>query len=264
MVKRISPLNLRWPVVVIFLTMIWYGVFASRTGITAIDSPDLTQGKALFTQTRRIFYNAGAPLSEVRNNLGLCRDIFGKLPEDYEKYYWQAQIQFLLAETAEYSGDKKQAAQVFNESNELIRRALNYNPQSSEAIRIQADTIMRLIPYNGTVYMMTQGPRAFKLLNQALSLDKRNYQALNSLGIYYLNAPALGGGNVTKGIQALQKAGESREEFDNFLTAVWLGIAYHRKKEDNEAAKYYRKALAIYPNSPWVKGLLQQMKGAED
>ncbi len=61
---------------------------------------------------------------------------------------------------------------------------------------------MRLMDYHGTLYMMSKGPEAMKLLNKAISLDKKNFAVFNSLATYYLNAPAIGGGSVVKGIEA--------------------------------------------------------------
>jgi tetratricopeptide (TPR) repeat protein len=111
--------------------------------------------------------------------------------------------------------------------------------------------------YKGGIYMMTKGPQALKLLKKALSLDEKNYTAMNSLGMYYINAPAIGGGSVDKGIEVLQKALESKDEFDNFISNVWLGTAFQKKKNTDEASRHYQSALKIFPNCPWVKRLLQ-------
>jgi tetratricopeptide (TPR) repeat protein len=125
---------------------------------------------------------------------------------------------------------------------------------------LEADSIMRLMSYNGAMYTMSQFTHVIKLLKDAISFDAHNYTAMNSLGVYYVNAPAIGGGSVPKGIQNLQKALESTDDFDNFIADVWLGKAYQKKKNNNEATKYIKKALEIYPNSPWAKGLLKEVE----
>ena len=107
---------------------------------------------------------------------------------------------------------------------------------------------------------MTHGPQACNMLKHALELDKKNFTAYDSLGVYYINAPVIGGGSMAKGIQTLQNALESKDEFDNFISHVWLGQAYQKKKDSDQAVKYLKKALEIYPNSPWAKGLLKQIE----
>lgn len=140
----------------------------------------------------------------------------------------------------------------------MISKALKINPKSSDANRVLADTIMRLMDYKGAIYMMSKGPQALKLLNKALSLDEKNYAAMNSLGMYYIEAPAIGGGSVAKGMDILQKALESKDQYENFISNIWLGKAFQKKNNSSEGEQHFQKALGIYPNSPWVKELLQK------
>lgn len=236
-----------------------YKVNGAQNKTPAMTNTEITKGVELFIKARKMYYNAEAPINIVMEILNDSEESFAKLSESFDKYYWQANVAYLSGEIAEVLGEKQQAAEDFTESHELIRKALDYNPKSSEAHRVLADTIMRLMSYKGTIYMMTKGPQALKLLNKALSLDGANYTAMNSLGMYYINAPAIGGGSVDKGIEVLQKALESKDEFDNFISNVWLGTAFQKKKNTSEASRYYQRALKIFPNSPWVKGLIQSI-----
>lgn len=234
-------------------------VNATQKEITPETNIHLIEGQNCFAKARNMFYNAEAPLNEVVKLLIQSNESFARLPEGFDKYYWSANAAYLSGELAEGAGDKQKAALDFTESNVLISKALNFNPKSSDANRVLADTIMRLMDYKGAIYMMAKGPQALKLLNKALSLDEKNYAAMNSLGMYYINAPAIGGGSVEKGIEVLQKALESKDEFDNFISNVWLGTAFQKKKNTSEASQYYQRALKIFPNSPWVKGLIQSL-----
>lgn len=224
-------------------------------------SSNIVKGKELFFTGREMFYNAEAEIVEIKNTLKASKDYFSQLEDGFEKYYWQAQVEFVLAEIAEATEKKREAAQSFYASSNLIKKGLEYEPKSSDAHRLLADTYMRLTNYNGTMYMISHGPQALELLNKAISLDKENYTAFNSLATYYINAPAIGGGSVDKGIKVLQKALESEDKFDNFISYVWLGIAYAKKKKINDAVKNLNKALEIYPNSPWAKGIFKKIKG---
>lgn len=234
--------------------------FAGQSELLAAENPDFIQGRKLFFQARQLYYNAEIPPQKAQELLKGSIDFLNQLPDDYEKYYWQSQVQFVRGEIAENSGDKKLAAQSFTGSGQLAGQAIKYNSKSSDARRIQADTIMRLMDYKGAMYAMTQGSRCVTLLKDALELDTHNYTAMNSLGVYYINAPAIGGGSVDKGIDILRKALEGKDEFDNFISNVWLGTAFQKKKNSAEAVKYYNTALAIYPNNPWAKGLVKEVE----
>ncbi len=219
----------------------------------------LEQGKELFFKGREMIYNTDASFTEVNYILNNSKEVFIKMSDNFNKNYWLAQVEFLIAEKAENSGDKQQAANKYSESESLIRKALKLNSKSSDANRLLADTIMRLTDYKGGFYAMTQGPQAYKLLVNAIKLDPKNYAAMNSLGVYYLCAPAIGGGSADKAIQTLQNALESKDEYDNFISNTWMGKAFQLKKNNRKAAEYYKKALTIYPNSSLVKSYLTEV-----
>ncbi|MGE5607056.1 MAG: hypothetical protein ACM3YE_15375 [Bacteroidota bacterium] len=124
----------------------------------------LRQGEELFFKARKMFYNAEATLDEVRTTLDHSKELFSKAADGYDKYFYKAKVAFLFGEMAEVAGDKQKADEDLNESNELISKALDFNPKSSEANRLLAETIMRLMSYKGTIYMMTKGPQALNLL----------------------------------------------------------------------------------------------------
>ncbi len=249
--------KLTFTLVLMVLLIPAFNVYAILEESNKFENQDLNQGMEMFSQARKMFYNAEDAIAEVRKLLEMSRKTMEKAPDGWEKSYQLAQIEFMLGEMAEYPGDKKAAAEHFTESNRLSSQALEENPNSSEATRLLSDTIMRLMPYKGGFYTMSQGPKALNMVKKALSLDPKNYTAMNSLGVYYLNAPAIGGGSTEKGIRILQQALESKDEFDNFISNVWLGRAYQKKKNQSKAEKYFQKALQIYPNSPWVKGMLK-------
>ena len=220
----------------------------------------LKEGIAWYLTARRIFYNAEAPTEEAKKKLLAVKEFFGQRLTGAEQYYWLAMVEFTLAELEEMRGEKRAASQAFTECSRWAEKALKANKGLSDAHRILADSYMRLMSYNGAIYTMSKAPQAVKLLNKAISLDKKNYAAFIALGVYYLNAPAIGGGSVEKGIEALRKALESKDEFDLFLSYLWLGKAYGQLKKEEEARACFNKALEIYPQSPWAMEWLNQLK----
>jgi len=217
----------------------------------------LVQGEELYSRARRMFYNDESEPETIGGSLRTARELFKQLPEGDEKYCHLALVEFLLAEISEAAGKNNEAARAFSTAGDLAQKALEFNEKSSDARRILADTYMRLMEYKGTLYMITKGPQARTLLNKAVQLDPQNYAAYNSLGIYYLNAPAIGGGSLNRGIDTLHLALESDDEFDNFISHIWLGIAFREKNDHEKARAHLQKALVTYSNSSWAKSLLE-------
>ncbi len=220
----------------------------------------LKKGIAHYLTGRRSFYNTEGSFVEAKEDLLVAKEYFLQLREGEEQYCWLAKVEFVVGELEEASGEKRAAVRAFTESGRWAEQALKCNKRSSDAHRILADSYMRLMDYHGTLYMMSKGPEAMKLLNKAISLDKKNYAAFNSLATYYLNAPAIGGGSVDKGIEGLRKALESTDEHDNFLSYLWLGYAYRQAKKGEEARSYFLKALEIYPHSSWANEWLKEIR----
>jgi len=215
----------------------------------------VSQGKDLFFQGRQAYYTAEVPLAQVVELLTTAKKTLAQA-KNYEGYYWLGQTEYVLGEVAETMGNQREAAKAFSESEKWAKQALEVNKNSSDAHRLLADIYMRLMDYKGTLYMISQGPQALKLLKKSLSLEKNNYTALNSIAMYYINAPAIGGGDLDQGIEALKNALRSTDIFDNFISYVWLGTAWQKKGDTEKAKEYFRQALTIYPKNPWAQGLL--------
>ncbi|HBR27991.1 MAG TPA: hypothetical protein DD734_03620 [Firmicutes bacterium] len=220
----------------------------------------LKQGVAQYLVGRQLFYNAEGTFAEAKETLLAAKPFFLQLPAGAEQYCWLAKVEFLIAELEEARGDRRSAQQAFTESERWAEQALEANKSSSIAHQLLADAYMRLMDYKSALYTANKGPQALKLLNTAVSLDSKNYPAFISLATYYLNAPAIAGGSLKKGVKALEKALRSTDEHDLFLSNLWLGVAYRKLKKEDKAQGYFLKALAIYPQSPWAKEWMNERK----
>lgn len=241
------------------LMLVSNAIICSYAAIDNNENEDLVHGKKLFFEARKIFYNAEAKSSEVEAVLELSKESFEKIKDEFTKNYWLSEVAYVFAEMNEESGQKRDAALKFNESSDLAKKALHLNQKSSDAHRVLANTYMRLMAYNGPLYSISKGSEAKKLLDKALQLDRDNYSAMNSMGMYLINAPRYAGGDLDKAMIILKKALASHEVYDQFIAFVWLGINYSKKKNKVEAQNYFNKALGIYPQSPWVKRLIEQI-----
>ncbi|MFP4015669.1 MAG: tetratricopeptide repeat protein [Halanaerobiales bacterium] len=224
----------------------------------------LNEVEKMFYSCRRGHYNSEKEPAEVIEALEYIKEKLDLLNNNDESLYYSGQIDFLLGEIYEVIGNQRKAAVHFNSSAKNAEKLIDIDSgNNTEGYRLLADSYMRLMSYNGDMYMVSKAPEVIKLLNRALSIDNENYAALNSLAMYYVNAPQFGGGNVDRGIKDLERALESEDLFDNFISYIWLATAYHKKGNIAEAEDNIEKALQIYPDSSWAAYLLDQIKGGD-
>lgn len=241
------------------LVLIIFFTIAISLNMEAKDN-NLEQGKDLFFQVREDYYNGDNDIEKLIETAGQSNSYLEKVNNDYQKYLWQGQVEFLIAEMYEVKEEPRKAAQHFENSSELALKSIKKNKKSSEAHRLLADTYMRLMEYKGVIYLMTSAPKAVKLLQKAVKLDKENYTAFNSLGIYYINAPKIGGGDIDKGIGMFKKALNSKDKFDNFISYIWIANAYIKLKDKDQAIDSAKQALKIYPANKWAEDILKDAK----
>ncbi len=253
-----------WILGLIMIGLLWGGCFiaAAENGKAGVDgdAAELSKALDLFYQARLMFYNSEADLKQVGAVIGNCKKVLNSMSDGFSKYYWLATAYFLEAETAEVANNKAAALQCFQDCETAVQKAGSYRKKSGTALRLLADTYMRQTVYKNFFYSFSYGPKALKLLNEAVSLDKQDYTSYNSLAVYYINAPEIGGGNIQKGIATLEKALASKDRFDNFISYMWLGHGYRKQKQNAEAAVYYQKALQIYPQNKAIIKALQDVQ----
>ena len=154
------------------------------------------------------------------------------------------------------TGKKGDAENHFANSQKLVNQSLQIK-ESSQGYRLLADTYMQLMPVKGFFYSAANGGRLKSLPQKAIKRNPQNYKAHISLALFYIHAPAFGGGSIAKGIEMLLVALKSAEKVDRFNAYMWLGIIYQKEKNYQEAMLYLNKALAIYPNNGWAKQTLE-------
>ncbi len=216
----------------------------------------IERGKQLYIQSRDLYYNNQAEYLEIENILKESETIFDEIEEGLDKYYWQAQIHLLLGEMAETREDKKIAEKRYSESQKLIKKALEYNENDSDSVRLLGVTYIKLMKYKSVFYRMTNSSKTKELSKKAIELDPKNYQAQIALSMYYIYTPKSVGGDIDKAIEGLNNALLSEDYYERFLAFGWLGFAYKKKGLNDFAKQYIDKALEIFPNNLWVNGIL--------
>ncbi|MCK4260057.1 MAG: hypothetical protein KAX49_13850 [Halanaerobiales bacterium] len=217
----------------------------------------IEKGKQLYIQSRDLYYNNENDYLEIENILKESEAIFVEIEEGLEKYYWQAQIYLLLGEMAETREDKKIAEKRYSESQKLIKKALEYNENDSDSVRLLGVTYIKLMKYKSVFYRMKNSSKTKELSKKAIELDSKNYKAQIALSMFYIYTPKSVGGDIDKAIEGLNKALLSEDYYERFLAFGWLGFAYKKKNLNNFTKQYVDKALEIFPNSLWVNSILE-------
>jgi len=120
---------------------------------------------------------------------------------------------------------------------------------------------------------MTLGPESSAILSQALGLEPNNPRVLVFRGQALFNTPPEYGGSIKNAEAVLRRALQVFDQepttkpwpnWGRFDAHAWLGQALASRNDKAGARAEYEKALAIAPESAWVKySLLPQVKGLE-
>lgn len=119
---------------------------------------------------------------------------------------------------------------------------------------------------------MTLGPESSLVLSHALGIEPNNPRLLVFKGQALFNTPPEYGGNIKDAEAALRHALQAFDQepatktwpnWGRFDAHAWLGQALASRNDKAGARAEYEKALAIAPDSAWVKySLLPQVKGS--
>lgn len=109
---------------------------------------------------------------------------------------------------------------------------------------------------------MVLGPRASSAIGRATSIDGSNPRVVMLDGVSAFNTPSMFGGGIDKAERLLRRSLElfAKESADKpwpnwgrFDAHTWLGQALVRKGDKTGARAEYDKALAIAPESGWIR-----------
>jgi tetratricopeptide (TPR) repeat protein len=124
---------------------------------------------------------------------------------------------------------------------------------------------------------VTYGPKSYFLAEDAIKSDKENPRAWFVAGIVKLHMPDFLGGGADEAISVFKKAidiFENKTEADSlspdwgYLDALtWLGWAYEKDDQPQEALNVYKKALSLEPRAKWIASMflepLEQKEGLD-
>lgn len=175
----------------------------------------------------------------------------------FEAQLRSAQLSFWLCEAlyaVNRPGEIKAAAQAGIASAE---RAIQLQPNSSEAHRLLGDLLGQLIPH---VFAggMRYGARSSREIDKALQLDPKNAEAHIARATSYFYTPSAFGGSKEKAISELRTALELAPKSDT--ARIWLAQVYGDLKQMDRATEELREALRLNPQRKFTQYVASELK----
>jgi tetratricopeptide (TPR) repeat protein len=129
------------------------------------------------------------------------------------------------------------------------------------ALALEGTVTGQLAGASGALKAMRLGPRAFRLLDEAVAAAPQDPRVALLNGITRLNAPRAFGGGPEKGEPELRRAirlfGGDRNrtplpQWGRVDAHIWLGIALFEMERHADARTELQRALAMEPTHRWV------------
>jgi tetratricopeptide (TPR) repeat protein len=216
----------------------------------------LLPGDALLNQAKDLIYSQAGTEAMIQDLLGRARSAFEEIDTPALQSYSRGRAYLLHGTYHNSQQDKRKAAGELKEAIEHAETALQIE-EFSEGYRLLADAHSQMMMARGILYMARHGDTSRSAAFRSLELDPTNPRAHISVAGYYLNAPAIAGGDPEKGIETLQR-GISLEKggpSERFLMYLWLAEAHQDLGMSAEALRYLGEARRIFPESPQVAAL---------
>lgn len=198
------------------------------------------------------FYKGKFTLVDLEKKLKKFTDDLVQSKNSYDKFYYLGKSNFLLGEISDLQSQEEKSINYYESAKKSAETVLEYE-KNSNIYNLLGKIYIRLLNKKGAFYAIRNGQKTFDLINKAVDLNNKNYSAYNSLGIIYLQAPKIGGGDTAKSEKFLKKALNSDKEIDNFISYYYLAELYAKKENKNSEKDFREKAENIFPESYYLK-----------
>lgn len=159
---------------------------------------------------------------------------------------------------------KSEQNDLLDDAADRLEAMLKTSPKDAEALAL-VGTIYGQQAGRSMMSAIVLGPRSMGALERAAEVESANPRVLLLQGITALHTPSAFGGSRDKAEHLLRRslAEFSREprtkgwpNWGRFDAHAWLGQVLRRKGDLVGARAEYQKALAIAPESPWLRTVL--------
>ncbi len=183
--------------------------------------------------------------------------------KDIEILYQIAHAEFGIIGAYMGKRDKESAAKWIEKAEAHTEILIKENKDWPEALALMANILSIKIGLN-PMTGMTLGPKSERYAKKALKKNDQLPQAWAQKAASYYHTPAMFGGSMKKAVTNYEKTVALFEkDMDalhynwEYLDALaWLGQAYTKNEQYDQAKTTYEKALRIAPDFGWVKHVL--------
>jgi cytochrome c-type biogenesis protein CcmH/NrfG len=175
-------------------------------------------------------------------------------------YQTLAQFDLWLCEVGHARNDGKLIKQAAQDGAWAAERAIALASGSSEAHRLEGESLGQLIPYvfaGGPRY----GPRSTREIDKAIELDPKNVNAFIARAFNYFFAPKAFGGDKEKSVQMLKKAVELDPTSDT--ARLWLAQVYWAEGKKQDALREINVARQLNPGRAFTQSVYRKMTRAD-
>ncbi len=178
-----------------------------------------------------------------------------------EHYYQKALLDLYKGQAYFFEEDSAKSVKSLESAISNAEKAISIS-EKSDYWRVIADSQSFIMLQKGMSYIIKNSKFVSKNAEKALIIDKNNSKASLIFAQGLVNAPALFGGDIKRGIKILEGLSKlnnkSKEERFNVLRS--LSMAYDKKKKKGLAIETAIEALKIYPNNIEAKKSLASLK----
>jgi len=195
--------------------------------------------------------------------------------DTYIPYYWIGVINFHLVNLYLFGNkedlDKRKSKFHIDSALQSLEAALKLNDRNPESLALKG-TLYGIKIYQKPYLSPFLGPKVFPLIEKGLEIEPENPRIHYLIGMSYFFTPGFLGGGVKKSLAHLLQADTLFEKEagskDLRLEPSWghssclgfIGKAYVKLENGEEAERYFKKALTINPQDKLAKSGLDELE----
>jgi tetratricopeptide (TPR) repeat protein len=225
--------------------------------IGAIILPAVPQGHA--DTTAAIAARNSSDVGVLRRLISEAQQRAGR-EKTAQAYQTLAQLDLWLCEVGHGRNENKVIKEAAEEGAAAAEKAIAIDPNSSEAHRLEGESLSQLIPhvFAGGPRL---GPRSTRELDKAIELDPKNANAYIARAYNYFFTPKAFGGDKQRAAEMLQKAIDLDPNSDT--AHVWLAQVYLALGEKEDALREVNIALRFDPSRAFTQYVYRQIAGSD-
>ena len=220
----------------------------------AIASPGHSPGSA-YASLRDAAYGC-APIGQLESlsrHAGFAVEAAGMDAPD--RAYWLSRVQYMVGRWYHAWGYDAEAARHYAAGLDLAAEALEAG-EFSDGWRMMSENLGQLCALGDLAYRLAHGPKVLRYARRAAELDPDNVPAQILLAAAKVYPPPIAGGNPAVGLRLMRRALELGATAPDDLFNIYsgIGLAHAKLGEVEAAARWFEKALGLYPGNLYVRG----------